>query len=105
MYMYNQHHATPEGKDPQLWEIAQKRASFKSHLLTYVVINAFLWILWYFTGGERPHNGWPWPVWPMLGWGIGLFFHYASAYIFPKANSVEKEYEKLKQQQQDKSSQ
>ena len=24
----------PEGKDPELWEIAQKRASFKTHAVT-----------------------------------------------------------------------
>ena len=34
---------TPEGKDPVLWEIARKRASFKTHALTYIIINIFLW--------------------------------------------------------------
>ncbi|MBK6380401.1 MAG: hypothetical protein IPF72_12080 [Chitinophagaceae bacterium] len=34
----------------------------------------------------------------MIGWGIGLAFHFAGAYVFPKANSVEREYEKLKNQ-------
>ena len=33
----------PEGKDPVLWEIAQKRASFKTHAVTYIIVNAFLW--------------------------------------------------------------
>jgi hypothetical protein len=84
------------GKDPKLWELAQKRASFKSHLATYVVMNAFFWILWYLNGRNGGHNGWPWPVWPMLGWGIGLVFHYIGAYISPKENLAEREYEKLK---------
>lgn len=84
----------PEGKDPALWEIAQKRASFKSHLLTYIIVNTFLWGLWYFSSG-RSHGIFPWPIWPTLGWGIGLAFHYAGAYVFPRSNSVEKEYEKL----------
>lgn len=96
----------PEGKDPVLWEISHKRAAFKKHLVTYVIMNAFFWAVWLFSSPkeiaemniESPGN-FPWPVWPMLGWGIGLAFHYASAYIFPKANSVESEYEKLKQQQ------
>ncbi|MER3498208.1 MAG: hypothetical protein C4308_05985 [Chitinophagaceae bacterium] len=30
----------------------------------------------------------------MGGWGIGLVFHYLSAYVFPQSNSIEKEYEK-----------
>jgi hypothetical protein len=84
----------PPDKDPQLWEIAQRRASFKSHLGVYLVINAFLWGIWYFTSS---HDGdrYPWPVWSTLGWGVGLFFHFMGAYVFPRSNSVEKEYEKL----------
>ncbi|MBI1343183.1 MAG: hypothetical protein GC171_09630 [Terrimonas sp.] len=88
----------PEGKDPQLWEIAQRRASFKSNLVTYIIINLFFWVLWYFNGEHVNHRGIPWPVWPALGWGVGLAFHYASAYVFPRANLVDKKYEKLKKE-------
>jgi 2TM domain len=102
--MSNYQQQAPEGKDPVLWEIAQKRASFKNHAITYVIVNAFLWGIWFFTGNQHRGieiNEWntrhyPWPIWSTLGWGIGLAFHFAGAYIFPKANSVEKEYEKLK---------
>ncbi len=94
------HQPPPPGKDPALWEIAQKRAGFKTHLLSYIIVNAFFWALWYFRGEDHGNNEYfPWPVWPMLGWGIGLAFHYADAYIFPKVNSVEKEYQKLKNKQ------
>jgi hypothetical protein len=94
---------TPEGKDNQLWQLAHKRASFKKHLATYIIMNLFFWILWYFTKeAYRDHRGYqerlPWPVWPMLGWGIGLAFHYIGAYVSPKNRAVEKEYEKLKNQ-------
>lgn len=104
--MSNYNQPAPEGKDPELWEIAQRRASFKNHLIVYVVVNAFLWALWLFTGNQHRGidiNNWstrhyPWPIWTTLGWGIGVAFHFAGAYIFPKANSVEREYEKLKNQ-------
>lgn len=97
----------PEGKDPALWEIAQKRASFKSNLISYIIVNAFLWAIWYFNSSKPMdfnfadwQSGYfPWPLWVSLGWGIGLAFHFARAYIFPEANSVENEYEKLKNQQ------
>ena len=90
----------PEGKDPALWEIAQKRASFKGHLVSYIIVNAFFWVLWYFTGQHvDDESRFPWPVWPMLGWGIGIAFHFAGAYIFPRSNTVENEYQKLKNQQ------
>lgn len=48
--MSNYYQPAPQGKDPILWEMAQGRASFKSHLLTYLIVNAFLWALWYVTG-------------------------------------------------------
>lgn len=92
----------PEGKDPVLWEIAQKRASFKNHAFIYVIINLFLWATWYFSGydaGEREGDIFPWPIWTTLGWGIGLAFHFVSAYLFPKVNATEREYEKLKNKQ------
>jgi hypothetical protein len=96
------HLPTPEGKDPVLWEIAQKRASFKTHAVTYIIVNAFLWGIWFVSGNghldinDHEWNYFPWPIWSTIGWGIGLAFHFAGAYIFPRANSVESEYEKLK---------
>jgi hypothetical protein len=101
--MMSQYQQPPEGKDPRLWEIAQRRAGFKSHLTSYIIVNAFFWVLWYFTGHHIDGDDMlPWPVWPMLGWGIGLAFHFAGAYIFPRSNSIENEYQKLKQQQDNK---
>lgn len=87
---------TPQDKDPRLWELAKRRASFKQHLTTYLIVNAFLWILWYLTGGRTyGSDGIPWPVWPTLGWGIGLAFHFFGAYAGDGHNAIEKEYDKL----------
>lgn len=89
----------PEGKDPVLWEQAKKRAGFRMHLYSYLIINGFLWGIWYFTQGR--YTGWagiPWPLWASMGWGIGLAFNYVDAYIYPRSNAVEKEYDKLKRQ-------
>ncbi|MBL7742851.1 MAG: 2TM domain-containing protein [Chitinophagaceae bacterium] len=90
---------TPPDKDPNLWEIARKRASFKSHLITYLVVNAFLWALWFFSHGHDRADQWPWPLWPTLGWGVGIVFNYFGAYVYPEVNSAEREYEKLKRKQ------
>lgn len=96
----------PEGKDPQLWKIAQARASFRTHFVIYLIMSVFFWLVWYFTGGRHYNQGFlPWPVWPMLGWGIGVAFHYSGAYVTPKSTSAEREYEKLvreRNQQQNK---
>lgn len=87
-------------KDKQLWKMARKRVAFKSHLTTYGIVNAVLWIYWIFFGMGHLHHGWiPWPVWCTFGWGIGLAFHYRSAYGYSNSrDAIEREYEKLKSQ-------
>ena len=86
-------------KDAALWELAKKRASFKKSLSVYIIVNLFLWALWYF-GDDNNYTWsfrhWPWPLWTSLGWGVGIALQYASAYIAPKSISVENEYQKLK---------
>jgi 2TM domain len=84
-------------KDSVLWELAKKRTGFKKSLMVYIVVNSFLWILWFFTNDNNMDKGpFPWPVWPMFGWGIGLAFQYIGAYVTPNTISVENEYQKLK---------
>jgi len=83
-------------KDPVLWNIAKKRYGFKWNLASYIIVNSFLWVLYFMTGradGERDLL--PWPIWPTLGWGIGLAFNYVSAYGLAKNRAIEKEYERL----------
>lgn len=84
------------GRDPYLWAIARKRASFKTHFTIYLLVNAFLWALWFFSVEKKYiHNAVPWPLFTTLGWGIGITFHFLRAYVYPKNNRTEREYEKL----------
>jgi hypothetical protein len=46
----------------------KKRRDFGQHLVVYVVVNGFLVAIWAITG----LHGFFWPVFPILGWGIGL---------------------------------
>lgn len=89
----------PQDKDPQLWQLAQRRVSFKYHLGMYVAMNLFFWCIWYFSGERETAGSWPWPLLPMTGWGIGLLFHYLRTYVYSKSNLIESEYEKLKENQ------
>jgi hypothetical protein len=84
-------------KDESLWILAKKRASFKSSLIAYMVVNSLLIAIWYFTSGIGSYF---WPIWPMLGWGIGVAFQYFDAYHTNKLFSVEEEYERLKRKKQ-----
>jgi hypothetical protein len=86
-------------RDPKLWALAKRRAGFKKDLVTYVAVNAFLWAIWLLTDDQVGQRI-PWPVWPTLGWGVAMVIQYFEAYRFPKENAAEKEYEKLKRQQQ-----
>lgn len=86
-------------KDKQLWEIAENRASFKRHLLIYMLVNVFLWVVW-LLNEDRFNGDIPWPVYTTLGWGIGVTSHYLGVYVYPESNSVKREYEKLKKNQQ-----
>lgn len=95
--MSGYYYQTPPGKDPGLWRLAKKRASFKRHLSVYVLVNAFLWLVWAFTGNENYDSGLPWPAWTTFGWAIGLAFHYLGAYA--ETSTVETEYDKLTQNQ------
>lgn len=59
-----------ELREKALKRIKEKR-DFVAHLVTYVVINALIVLVWAFAAG----GGFFWPIFPMAGWGIGLFFH------------------------------
>ncbi|MEI6265972.1 MAG: 2TM domain-containing protein [Sphingobacteriia bacterium] len=83
-------------RDEQLWKIAKERVAFKWSLASYIIVNSFLVGIWFLSSN---HYTYFWPIWPMLGWGIGIAFHYARAYHGNSINSVEKEYNKLKNQQ------
>jgi 2TM domain len=88
-------------QDKELWRLARKRAAFRRHLISYFVINAFLWALWWLTVGRHGlRGGVPWPVWVMLGWGVALAFGYFNAYGDSSKRMTEKEYERLKKEKE-----
>lgn len=94
-----QYSPKPDEKDPKLWSLAKKRVGFKRDLITYIVINVFLWLLWLFTTNGKYSGGIPWPAWVTVGWGIGIVIQYFEVFRYPKENAAEKEYEKLKRKQ------
>lgn len=68
-----------EGRQPMSYEEdlrrraakrVKAREEFRQHLSAYVIVNAMLVGIWAVTG-----QGYFWPVWPMLGWGVGVAFH------------------------------
>ena len=54
----------------------RKRRDFGAHVVVYVVINAMLIGIWAMTG-----QGYFWPAWVLLGWGVGLILNFWDVYI------------------------
>jgi len=87
-------------EEEKLRKIARERVEFKHHLVVYIVIIGFLGLINLLTSRH-----FPWFLFPAGGWGIGLIFHFLSAYgPLDRAISVEKEYQKLKKKQERNSS-
>jgi hypothetical protein len=71
----------------------KKRSEFHAHLFAYVVVNSVLIVIWAMTGAD-----FFWPVFPMLGWGIGLIFHARDTYFAdePSEERIRREMERMK---------
>jgi hypothetical protein len=54
----------------QAIERLRKRSEFFNHVAVFVLVHALLVTIWFLTGRE-----FFWPIFPLFGWGIGLFFH------------------------------
>ncbi len=73
--------------DQRQWAIRRIRAkrAFWVHLAVYFAVNAFLVFIWAVTSGS-----YFWPVWPILGWGIGLVAHAMGVFFAPMDISEER---------------
>jgi hypothetical protein len=59
------------------------RIGFFIHLAVFIAVNTLLVYINLTTSTDRL-----WFKWPLLGWGVGLFFHALAAFLFaPKAAS------------------
>jgi hypothetical protein len=71
----------PSALDSEMRERAikqlKKRRDFKGHLLIYFLVNTFLVVIWFVTSG----GGFFWPVFIMVGWGIGVVMNAWDVYF------------------------
>jgi hypothetical protein len=51
----------------QAVERLKKKRDFRGHVFIYVAVNAMLVAIWAITGAD-----FFWPIFPILGWGIGV---------------------------------
>ena len=98
---------TPQLTEEEMQKIARQRVEAKKgffiHLLMYVVINAFLVFIWWMTTGG---DGYPWFLWVLGGWGIGVIANAIAVFVGPKHGSewesreMEKEMERMRKHNQ-----
>ena len=53
----------------------EAKSEFQAHLMAYLLVNLLLVGIWFVTGRH-----FFWPIFPLLGWGIGLGLHAWAAY-------------------------
>ena len=88
--------------EEQIYEQAKKRVEEKKgffiHFTVYIVVNIMLVLIWAFAAG----GGFPWFIFPLGGWGIGLLFHFLGVFVFEGKTdkaAIEKEVGKSKREQ------
>ncbi|MGI2335715.1 MAG: 2TM domain-containing protein [Dehalogenimonas sp.] len=78
-----------ELSEKEIYEQAVKHVKEKKdffvHLLTYIVVNTAILLIWMMSGA-----GYPWFIWPLFGWGIGLTFHFLSVWVFDRQTDWER---------------
>ncbi len=93
-----------EMSEKELYEAARKRVEEKKgffiHFAVYICVNIFLVIIWAVTG-----DGFPWFVFPLGGWGIGILFHFLGVYVFSQQSERdrrerEKEAERIRKRRE-----
>ena len=87
--------------EEEVYRLARQRVEEKKgfyiHLTVYVLVNILLILIWFFTGA-----GFPWFIFPLGGWGIGLLFHFLGVFVFSRGGSawekkeIEKEAERIR---------
>jgi hypothetical protein len=57
--------------ETQIVEKAKRKLGFKIHFVIFLLTCPINWVIWFFTD-----TTYVWPIWPTLGWGIGILFHW-----------------------------
>ena len=60
---------------PSVRERPARRRGLRPEVVAYLAVNLMLIVIWAATGA-----GYFWPIWPLLGWGVGLMAPCARAW-------------------------
>ena len=65
-----------EGRRAAAVRRVKAKRDFRTHAVVYLIVNSLLVVIWAVQGAEEF-----WPIWPIVGWGVGLAFNAWSAYF------------------------
>jgi len=99
-----------EEQEAQVREAAEKRVDevlgFRRHLTMYLSVNGFIFLVWLVLALVYGGGAWfPWFVFPLVGWGIGISSHAYAVYGHGDSKAkrdamVEQEMQRMKSDQQ-----
>ena len=88
--------------EEQIYEEASKRVRarkrFYGGLITYLIVNTVLVVIWALSG-----QGYMWFLWPLGIWGAFILIHFLQVFVFKTSirgerTAIEKEVEKIKKE-------
>lgn len=71
-----QDNETPQTLESRAERNVERKIGFLIHLAVYIGVNSLLVSL-----NAMQHIGVPWSAGPLIGWGIGLFFHGLAVFV------------------------
>jgi energy-coupling factor transporter transmembrane protein EcfT len=87
--------------EQQIVEKVKRIIGLRIHLIIFIVALPINWAIWYFTD-----TTYMWPIWPTLGWSLGIFFHWLVAFhidkFFPRTKSYEAHLKRLLKAKQER---
>ena len=60
-----------------------RRRAFLLHLSVWAATNVFIFVVWLLAGG-----GYPWFLFVLFGWGVGVVAHGATAYLLADPTDI-----------------
>ena len=86
---------TPE-EEARLAKMASRRTGFKKHIAVFILLNAFLWVVWYFLFKDSEEKTFLMAIlFVLIVWLLVVIFHYLIVYKWTKSHK-EKELTSLK---------
>ncbi|MBP5496503.1 MAG: 2TM domain-containing protein [Bacteroidales bacterium] len=76
---------SPE-EEAKLAKMASRRTGFKKHFAIFFLVNAFLWVVWYFLFRDSAENTFLMAIlFVFLVWLLGIILHYMIVYKWTKS--------------------